>query len=308
MSLTLEQIIIYPIKSLGGVSVSEATIEASGLKYDRRYMLVEPSTDNQADEATEPATRQGRFITQRTVHSMALIDTAINVPENELRVWHRHAPADVLTVPLVPHVLNEPISVSIWDSEDVPAQLVSAEADDWFSRVIGKPCRLVYMPDTTRRSITSRHTRHDELADPIVSFADGFPMLLVTQSSLDELNRRLAESVDAPLTMARFRPNFIVEGLCWPHDEDTWAAIDLDGATFYGVKPCVRCVLTTIDPETGDRGKEPLRTLATYRSYENKILFGENFMPATSCAGHTIHEGASIRVLERKEPWLPVSL
>ncbi|RYF46084.1 MAG: MOSC domain-containing protein [Cytophagaceae bacterium] len=308
MSLSLEQIIIYPIKSLGGVSVSEATIEASGLKYDRRYMLVEQSSGDQPAEADEPAIRQGRFITQRTVHSMALIDTSINVPDNELCVWHRHAPADVLTLPLVPPVLNDPISVSIWDSEDVPAQLVSAEADAWFSRVIGKPCRLVYMPDTTRRTITSRHTRHDEVADPVVSFADGFPMLLITQSSLDELNRRLAESVDAPLTMARFRPNFIVEGLCWPHDEDTWATVDIGGATFYGVKPCVRCVLTTIDPATGDRGKEPLRTLATYRSFENKILFGENFMPASGSAGQTIHEGATIRVMERKEPWLPISL
>lgn len=298
MSLSLEQIIIYPIKSLGGVAVNEAFIEPGGLRYDRRYMLVEPSADGQS----------GRFITQRTVHPMALIDTAINVPDNELTVWHRQTPIDVLTVPLLPTPTDEFLSVSIWDSEDVPAQLVSEEADAWFSRMLGKPCRLVYMPDTTRRTITSSHIRRDEVADPVVSFADGFPVLLITQSSLDELNRRLADSIDAPLTMARFRPNLIVEGLCWPHDEDTWATVALGEVTLYGVKPCVRCVLTTIDPATGDRGKEPLRTLATYRSRDNKILFGENFMPDKGSNGHTLRAGAAVRILERKEPWLPVGV
>ncbi|ARK11559.1 MOSC domain-containing protein [Fibrivirga algicola] len=309
MSLSLDQIIIYPIKSLGGVSVSDAVIEVGGLQYDRRYMLVEPSFDDRSGESTAPADRRGTFITQRTVHSMALIDVAMNVPDNELTVWHRHAPTDVLTLPLVPPPSAEsPISVNIWDSEDVPAQLVSPEADAWFSRVIGKPCRLVYMPDSTRRTITSRHIRRDEVADPVVSFADGFPILLITQSSLDELNRRLADTVDEPLSMARFRPNLIVEGLCWPHDEDTWATVELGDATFYGVKPCVRCVLTTIDPATGDRGKEPLRTLATYRATDSKVLFGENVMPARSSAGQTIRVGETVRVLERKEPWLPIGV
>ena len=299
MALTINQLIIYPIKSLGGVSVSEAVVEAGGLRHDRRYMLVEPSADGQSDT----------FITQRTVHRMALIEVSINVPDNELRVWHRHSPADVLTLPLVPPPTPEaPVSVTIWDSEDVPAQGVDPAADAWFSRVFEKPCRLVYMPDTTRRAITSRHTRPNDVADPIVSFADGFPLLLITQSSLDELNRRLADSVDEPLTMARFRPNMIVEGLCWPHDEDTWAAADLGGAMFYGVKPCVRCVLTTLDPATGERGKEPLRTLATYRRTEAKILFGENFMPDLDSVGQTIRVGESVRVLERKEPWLPIGV
>ncbi|MEZ0486930.1 MOSC domain-containing protein [Fibrella aquatica] len=297
MSLSIDQIIIYPIKSLGGVSVYEAIVEVGGLQHDRRYMLVEPSFDG----------RSGTFITQRTVHAMALIEVAVNVPANELTVWHRHNTADVLRLPLVPPPsAEEPLLVTIWDSEDVPAHVVSAEADDWFSRVIGKPCRLVYMPDTTRRSITSSHTRRDEVADPVVSFADGFPVLLITQSSLDELNRRAVESVNEPLTMARFRPNLIIEGLCWPHDEDTWGTVQLGEAVFYGVKPCVRCVLTTIDPETGEQGKEPLRTLATYRSHENKILFGENFMPDRTSAGTTINVGEIVRVIDRKEPRLPV--
>ncbi|MEZ0540376.1 MOSC domain-containing protein [Fibrella arboris] len=307
MSLSLKQIIIYPIKSLGGVTVSDARIDAAGLQYDRRYMLVEPAGDFDAP-IRQAADRRGTFITQRTVHPMALIDTAINVPENTLTVWHRHFPDDVLTLPLVPSVDDNPISVSIWDSEDVPAQLVSVDADAWFSRIIGKTCRLVYMPDTTRRTITSRHVRRDEVADPIVSFADGFPVLLITQASLNELNRRVATTVDAPLSMARFRPNLIVDGLCWPHDEDTWATVKLGEATLYGVKPCVRCVLTTIDPATGNRGKEPLRTLATYRSRDNKILFGENFLPALTSVNQLLQVGDTIEVVNRKEPWLPVGV
>ena len=306
MALSLKQIIIYPIKSLTGISVPEAVIEAGGLRYDRRYMLVTPSGEGQSGESMST---RGTFITQRTVHSMALIDTSINVPANELKVWHRHSPTDVLTLPLVPPpTQDEPIFVTIWDSEDVPGQLISPDADAWFSRVIGKPCRLVYMPDTTRRTITSGHTRRDDVADPVVSFADGFPMLLVTQSSLDELNRRLPESAGKPLSMARFRPNLVVEGLCWPHEEDTWAAIELGEAIFYGVKPCGRCVLTTIDPATGDRGTEPLRTLNTYRSDASKILFGENIMPDLRSTGQTLRVGETVRVLERKEPRLPVGV
>jgi uncharacterized protein YcbX len=108
--------------------------------------------------------------------------------------------------------------------------------------------------------------------------------------------------------MARFRPNLIVEGLCWPHDEDTWAKVDFGGVTFYGVKPCARCVMTTIDPATGKSGKEPLRTLATYRSYINKILFGENLMPDFGSAGQIMRVGDTVRVLERQEPWLPVGV
>lgn len=299
MPLSLKEIILYPIKSLGGVSVSEAVVEPRGLQHDRRYMLVTPDS--------------GTFITQRTNHHMALIEVAMNVPANELRVWHRHVPDDVLILSLIPQLAGkELVSVSIWDSDDVPAQPVSAEADAWFSRVLGKPCRLVYMPDDTRRTITSRHTKPAGMADPVVSFADGFPMLLATQASLDELNRRVGKAnqkqTDEPMVMARFRPNLIVEGLCWPHDEDTWGTFSLGDTVFFGVKPCVRCVLTTLDPATGERGKEPLQTLATYRRHDSKILFGENVMPDQRGVGQVLRVGDVVQIIERKEPWLPVGV
>lgn len=293
--MNLQRITLYPIKSLGGVSVEAAEIDAKGLRYDRRYMLVTPSADG----------RSGTFITQRTNHHMALIDVAMDVPANVLRVWHRYAPDDVLTLPLVPDVSEtDVLPVDIWGSEGVSARLVHDEADAWFSRVLGKTCRLVYMPDETRRTITSSRVKAPEDVDKIVSFADGLPILIATQSSLNELNRR----AEASLSMARFRPNLVVEGLCWPHDEDTWHTFQLGAGTFYGVKPCVRCVLTTIDPATGERGKEPLKTLATYRRHGNDILFGENVMPASAAIGQTIRVGDALTVLQRKEPWLPVGV
>jgi uncharacterized protein len=299
--MQLRSIILYPIKSLGGVSVAEATIDEKGLRYDRRHMLV----------STDAAGRSGTFITQRTQHQMALICVAIDVPTNTLRVWHRDRPDDVLTLPLVPDVREaDELPVTIWASEDVPARLVSHEADAWFSRTLGTPCRLVYMPDETQRAVTSTRVRTEADVARVVSFADGLPILLATQASLDELNRRIslqtAPSDLVPLTMARFRPNLIADGLCWPHDEDTWGTFQLGEAMLHGVKPCIRCVLTTIDPETGERGKEPLRTLATYRRHENDILFGENVIPARASLGQTIRVGDAINVLDRKTPWLPV--
>lgn len=288
--MILEFIYLYPIKSLGGVSVAEAVLDSRGLRYDRRYMLVTPT---------------GQFITQRTHHQMALIDVDMDEAANQLRVWHRNAPDDVLTLFLVPEPTVEQIlPVNIWDSEGVSAQPISQEADAWFSRVLNTDCRLVYMPDTSRRTITSSHVRPDNITEEVVSFADGFPILVATQSSLNELNRR----ADAHLSMLRFRPNLVAEGLCWPHDEDTWGTFAIGNATLYGVKPCVRCVLTTIDPATGETGKEPLKTLATYRSQANKIIFGENVMVHPDSAGQTIRVGDAVRVIERKEPWLPVGV
>ena len=289
--MLLHSIHLYPIKSLGGISVPTAVLDGRGLRYDRRYMLVTPAGD---------------FITQRACRHMALIDVAMNEAANELRVWHRHAPDDVLTLPLVPKPTTEPAyAVNIWDSEGVSAQHIDASADAWFTSALGKECRLVYMPDSTRRTITSGHVRPETITDDAVSFADGFPMLIATQASLDELNRRVNQP-EQPMEMARFRPNMVAEGLCWPHDEDTWATFQIGEATLHGVKPCSRCVLTTLDPATGQQGKEPLRTLSSYRSARNKILFGENVMVAPTSVGQTIRVGDAISIITRKEPWLPV--
>lgn len=286
--MTISELLIYPIKSLGAISVTETVVEGKGLRYDRRFMLVDPNGD---------------FITQRTNHQMALLDVAID-GDTGLRVWHRHRPDDVLMLPLtIPTQTEgetsprETTGVNIWDSSNVPALVVSAEADQWFSRVLAKPCRLVYMPETTHRDVDPAYAREHDA----VSFADGYPYLLIGQASLDNLNQRLGE----PISMLRFRPNIVVAGSL-PNEEDAWQQFRIGDVDFFGVKPCARCVLTTVDPETGQKGREPLRTLATYRQWKHKILFGQNVLakPTGALTLGTLRVGQSIEVLNRQEPWL----
>jgi uncharacterized protein YcbX len=293
--MTVSELYIYPIKSLGGISVDEAIVEGKGFRHDRRFMLVEPTNDG------EP----WPFITQRTYPQMALIDVAIenaNSDEAQLRVWHRQRPENVLVLPLVPShgQTKESVRVSIWDSHDVPAITVSDEADRWFSKALGLTCRLVYMPKTTNRIIDQKYARPEDA----VSFADGYPYLLISQSSLDELNRRLPE----PVEMRRFRPNIVVNG-AQPNEEDAWQQFQIGDTDFYGVKPCARCVLTTIDLETAQKGKEPLQTLATYRRWNKKILLGQNVLTNPSAMG-LLRVGQSVTIVSRQEPWLapPVTL
>lgn len=287
--LTLSDIRIYPIKSLGGISVAEAVVEEKGFRYDRRFMLVTPSGD---------------FMTQRTNHHMALIEVAIDrlgEPDATLHVWHRHRPGNVLTLPLTvaPDAPGGTMPVSIWADENVPAVLVSPEADRWFSDALDKPCRLVFMPHSTRRSVEPAHARHDERGRPsAVSFADGYPYLLIGQASLDDLNQRLPQ----PVEMGRFRPNLVVRGSL-PYDEDAWQQFRIGGMTFYGVKPCGRCVLTTVDPATGQKGREPLHTLAQYRRWQHKILFGQNVLPGAETGGR-LRVGQPVEIVSRTQPWL----
>ncbi len=290
--MTISELYIYPIKSLSGIAVSEAVVEEKGFRYDRRFMLVSPPQNDGA----------WTFMTQRTNHQMALLDVAIQ--EQRLHVWHRHHPDNVLELPLtvVPSSSTETMLVTIWDSKDVPAVSVSAEADQWFTNALGKPCRLVFMPETTHRAVDPDYAR----ADDAVSFADGYPYLFIGQASLDTLNQRLTE----PVSMRRFRPSVVVEGGL-PNEEDAWAEFAIGDLHFYGVKPCGRCVLTTIDPATGELGKEPLKTLTTYRKWKTKILFGQNALvkPSGATPLGVVRVGQSVDVKSRQQPWLapPVS-
>jgi uncharacterized protein YcbX len=286
--MTITHLFIYPIKSLGGISVSEAVVEEKGFRHDRRFMLVTPSGD---------------FMTQRTNHHMALIDVAID-SDQTLRVWHRNRPDNVLVLPLTvsPDASGETLSVSIWDDENVPAALVSPEADRWFSDALDKPCRLVFMPGSTRRAVDSTYDRPSAQGRPsAVSFADGYPYLLIGQASLNDLNQRLPQ----PIEMLRFRPNIVVSGGL-PYDEDAWQQFRISDMNFYGVKPCARCVLTTIDPATGQKGREPLYTLAQYRQWKHKILFGQNVLADVSANG-LLRVGQPVEIISRVEPWLVAS-
>ena len=203
----LKEIRIYPIKSLGGISLSEAVVEPKGFRYDRRWMLVKPD---------------GTFLTQRENTVMALVE--VELTDRHLRVYHRHRPDDVLEIPLE-KTTDESLTAYVWNNQAVDSLVVSPEADGWFSRLLGFPSRLVYMPDDSLRPVDPKYAQPED----VVSFADGFPYLVISTDSLDELNRR----VEQPLEMIRFRPNLVVEGVL-PHDEDTWYHFKIGKLTFFG--------------------------------------------------------------------------
>lgn len=248
MSMTLSEIWVYPVKSLGGIRLTKALTEEKGLQYDRRWMIID---------------EENVFITQRAYSKMALIDVALT--DEGLKIYLRANPDDFVLVPYKP-VTAMPVAVKVWD-DTADALTVSDEADAWLSRHLNLKLRLVVMPDSTERKADPRYARHSEN----VSFADGFPYLVISQASLDDLNSRLAE----PIEMRRFRPNFVISGT-EPFAEDQWKHITIGDLHFEVVKPCARCVLTTINPETAEKGPEPLKTLASYRKNGNKILFGQN--------------------------------
>lgn len=251
MPLIITEINIYPIKSLGGISLQSAIIEERGLQHDRRWVL--------ADE-------QNRFMTQRENAQMALID--VSIESDGLKVNHRLKKVAPLTIPFAPQTTDNQ-KIAIWD-DVVNAIRVSDEADDWFSMVLGKKCHLYYQPDD---SIRLTDPRYSITKEEHTSFSDGYPILIIGQASLDNLNERLDEKI----TMNRFRTNLVFSG-GQAHEEDDWKYFKVGGAKLSGVKPCARCVMTTINPETSEKGTEPLRTLNQYRNFGNKILFGQNLL------------------------------
>ena len=261
--LTVSELYIYPIKSLGGIALNSATLSDRGFEHDRRWMLVD---DN------------NQFITQREVTAMALLKPQLT--DQGLLVRNSQVAGEELLVPFEPTIAGTTM-VDVW-SNHCRAQQVSAEADAWFSKQLGISCKLMYMPNTTNRFVDSRYAHNKE----ITSFSDGFPLLMIGQASLDDLNDRLA----APLPMNRFRPNVVFTGGT-AFLEDTMKQFEINGITFFCVKPCARCVMTTIDQQSGVKAKEPLTTLSTYRMKKNKILFGQNVLykgPGKITIGDTI--------------------
>lgn len=247
--MILQAIYLYPVKSLGGIAVKGWPLDEFGLKFDRRWMIVNP---------------EGRFLTQRQHPAMAKIATQIDPDRGRLKLIHPQV--GEVKVPL-PDDEQARTPVSVWRSH-VNAVPVSESVDQWLSKAIGVACRLVWFPEDEIRQVNPNHARKGEKT----AFSDGYPFLLTSQASLDDLNGRLRE----PVPMIRFRPNLVVSG-CQPYAEDTWARITIADLPFRVVKPCARCVVTTIDPERGARvGREPLETLFAYRRHGKEAWFGQN--------------------------------
>jgi uncharacterized protein len=259
-TVTLSGMYVYPIKSCAGISLQSADLSATGLRHDRRWMLVDET---------------GEFMSQRAHPRMALISVRF-APE---RLIVSAPDMDELEISLCRQT-GDSIVVRVWGDTNRGA-LVSEEADRWFSEFLEFPCRLVGKPDDPRLVDSSFAESGDQ-----VSFADGFAFLLISEASLGDLNGRLED----PLPMNRFRPNFVVRG-CGPYAEDGWSRLRIGSVPFRVAEPCPRCAITTVDQETGIRGKEPLRTLATYRKSEGEVFFGRNLIHdtlGTVCVGDPV--------------------
>jgi uncharacterized protein YcbX len=261
---------VYPVKSCRGISLERSRLEPRGLQGDRRWMIVDG---------------EGRFITQRTEPRLALVGVAL---EEDAVVLRAEGQPD-LRVSASPPEGAARRRVRIF-RDDVEAVDCGEEAARWTTRWLAYPASLVFMPDDVRRPVRPDHAP----ADAIVSFADAFPLLVASTSSLGDLNRRLAD----PLPMDRFRPNVVVSG-CAPWAEDQWKDIRIGSTAVRIAKPCERCVITTTDQRTGERGMEPLRTLATFRRRGHDVLFAQNGIPG---GPGTFAVGDPITVLERRTP------
>lgn len=245
--MQLKAIYIYPIKSLGGFAVQQSVVTQRGLKLDRRYMLVN---------------KAGEFLTQRNMAELALF--RVKQVQNGFEVWFDNSHI------FIPETLNlgQKIEVTVWDDK-VEALLADATINNWFSQHLNTTVQLVYLPDESLRNVPHPYAKNNEQ----VSFADAYPILIISEASLYHLNNQLDEKIG----MDRFRPNMVVTG-CDAHAEDLLQTFFINNAQFRFTKPCARCHVTTINQQTAVKGVEPLKTLATYRTENHKINFGANVM------------------------------
>ncbi|MET9514297.1 MOSC N-terminal beta barrel domain-containing protein [Streptomyces sp. NPDC002994] len=269
----LHAVHVYPVKSAAGCAPGEVKIEPWGPAGDRRWMLVDPV---------------GKVVTQRPQPSLALT-RADPLPGGGIRL---SAPGRESLSVAVPESAGT-TDVQLW-KDKVEAVEADAGAHAWFSEYLGTEVRLVHLDDPARRRPID-----PDYAEPgeTVSFADGYPLLVTTLSSLDALNSLIAQgdhADESPLPMNRFRPNAVLDGTA-PWAEDDWKRIAIGGVTFRVAKPCGRCVVTTTNQRTAQRGKEPLRTLARHRRSGDQLLFGQNLVPEGT---GTIRVGDPVKILE----------
>jgi uncharacterized protein YcbX len=238
---------VYPVKACRGIRVSSVEVAARGFAGDRRWMIVDAA---------------GQFITQRQVPELCLVDTALDAGSIRLG-----APGVESVLLPRTHEQGEELRVTVWRHTGLAVRHVEGSA--WISQVLGRESSLVYMADRHVRPVDPSYARPGDA----VSFADGYPFLVISDASLADLNARL----ELPIRMERFRPSITVSGVV-PYAEDGWARVRLGALGFRAVKRCSRCTVTTIDPVTALKGKEPLRTLARYRRWDDEVWFGMNLI------------------------------
>ena len=266
--MNLSELNIFPIKSLGGISLKSSIVEERGLQFDRRWLLVDD---------------KNHFLTQREFPQMARF--AIELGNEGLDITFE---GNNVTVSLQSKT-EKTANVKIWSSR-VKAKFYADEVSDWFSENLQTKCRLVSMTEESKRIVAPYYAVR-KFKDT-VSFADAYPFLLIGESSLEDLNGKLENS----LPMNRFRPNFVISG-SEAFAEDSWKKIKIGDAIFHVVKSCARCVITTIDQEKGAKsGAEPLATLAKYRKKNGNVLFGRYLIAEKP--GEIIKIGDEVEILE----------
>lgn len=247
--MRVTRLYLHPVKSLGGIAVSQFEVDRFGPRMDRRWLVVDS---------------KGQFITQRQKAAMALVKTALEGEQVTLTVQGREpvrfAPTDFT---------GGERQVHVWRDTCV-ARSGPAALNQWISEALGTQCQIVFMPDTTARKVNTEYARQGET----VSFADGFPLLLTTEVSLDDFNSHMP----FPVGMERFRPNLVVEGTT-PFAEDGWQRIQVGQMIFRLAKPCSRCAIPTIDPQTAQKQPEVFKTLKSYRARDGEVYFGQNLLP-----------------------------
>ncbi|HXQ81515.1 MAG TPA: MOSC N-terminal beta barrel domain-containing protein [Opitutaceae bacterium] len=248
---------IHPVKSLRGLAVESAAVDPIGAVGDRRFLVADPS---------------GLFLTQRTVPRMALVGAFLD----DSTLTLRSDGFGEIRVRRLPDPRAPLVSVRVWSSEGLLAEDCGDAPASWLGGVLGAPCRLVRVGPAFSRPVKPERSRPGDL----VGFADGYPFLAVSEGSLLDLNRRIERSGGRPVPMTRFRPNLVLGG-CEPYAEDAWSRIRIGAIVFRVAAPCTRCVITTTDQATGERGAEPLRTLARYRRNREEptlVNFGQNLI------------------------------
>ena len=264
--IQLSNLTYYPIKACRGFDVAESQVERMGLANDRRMMVVTPA---------------GEFLTQREYPRLALVTPAVKNGMVTLSAPN----FDSLQFGI--QSTGTPTSVNIWKSKDVSAIDQGDESAQWLSDWLGVSVRLAHVADGFKRKLNPEYAIN---ADDHTGFADGYPILIVSEESLLDLNSRL----DSAVPMNRFRPNIVVKGSD-SFAEETWKRIRIGNVEMALVKPCARCMVTTIDKDTLAKSKEPLKTLSTYRKQELGVIFGMNIIPLNE---GVVRVGMSVEVLE----------
>ena len=244
--IKISELYIYPVKSLAGIKLKTSKLSPFGLQHDRRWMIVDD---------------RGHCITQREIPKMATIKTSI--VNSQLTLSHIDTCIDV------PEASLEQINVTVW-KDIFKANKISSKVDLWLSKILNHTCHLVYMPKQAQRQIDPDFAKLKQY----VSFADAFPLLVISQASLDDLNQKLETAVN----INRFRPNIVVTGTD-AFAEDNWLNLSINDIEFLAVKKCSRCIIPSINQQSGIKDKtKMLAVLNKYRKIDSKIKFGQNLI------------------------------